>query len=210
MSTSRKIKKPQDSNYISKLEEMPAAEVLVMFFMLSSVVIFFFSMLSYELYATQESLTTGNFNLPGFISLGAVIILISLPLSFKLLPAYQNDNFHQLKKTLLLMLSAGIAFSIIQLLAGQQLLKYEETIPFSTKTSYLHLFIGLHLMHLVVNLIFGFVIFFQVDKASHEPVAGLLFLTNPIKKLNIRIFALTYQYIAFLWAFLFVYIMFRF
>lgn len=210
MSTYKKVKRPQDSGYISKLEEMPAAEVLVLFFIISSVIIFCFSLISFEIYISQVDLIDTHYVQPTLLNLSTVLLLLALPYTYKIMPAYENDDFGKLKKMMIILLTAGILFSIFQLLAGQQLLKQEDTVPFSTKTSYLHLFIGLHLMHLIANMIFGFVLFFQTDRASYDPVKSLLFVTNPIKKLNLRIFTISYRYITILWAILFLYVQFRF
>lgn len=142
-----------------------------------------------------------NFDLPiKFYISTSLILLSSITMNWALISAKKN-NLKNVKQALVVTLALGVAFVVFQFLGWGDLVK--QQIFFAGKLSnasgsFLYIITGVHLAHLLAGLISLVVTLFMAVKEKY----------NPDNLLGLHLCSIYWHFLAILWVYLFLFLLF--
>ncbi len=191
-STQKSNRKP---GWLSRLEKTHPFVMLLYVAMVGIGGVFFFLLLSFG--ASQS-----NFKLIHYPKAFLVSTPLLLAGSWALERAkhfFALEDFQALFRMLLTAFVFGIGFMVSQFLGWSELQLYGIAFKGLPAGSYLYLISGLHLAHFLAGILFLGYYLFQVKKRKRDSVKVLIAITNPFERTKIRLLALYWHFMDFLW-----------
>lgn len=131
-----------------------------------------------------------------FILLGSSYTLI------KAKKAYEDDETELYKLNLALTLTLSILFMLAQCVAWYQMLDENVGITSSNTAGYVWAISILHLLHVVGGIPFLAIFYFSARKRMKEPVSVLVYFSDPLKKLKLKLLTMYWHFLDLLWIYL--------
>jgi cytochrome c oxidase subunit III len=192
-----------------KIEDNHPYKTLLYLSMFGSLVIFLFLLLAFTISNPPDSLHD-LFQMPKAFVASTFVMLTS---SMTMQNAYSSFIQNRLEKSfrfLILTLLLGVLFTILQFKGWHQLQEMGITFQGKNSGAYLFLISGLHVIHILGVLIFLVVKMRMVLKCMKDPIINIVETTNPFQKTQMLLLNRSWQFVDFLWIFLFFYFMFTF
>jgi cytochrome c oxidase subunit 3 len=119
--------------------------------------------------------------------------------------AYKKDETNQYKWALSITLVLSILFLGAQILGWKEL--FEQNIAFQSGNgaSYLYLISGLHFLHVLVGIPFLGYFLYNAHTKMVEPVSVLIYFSDPVKRLQLKLITWYWHFLDILWIYLVVF-----
>lgn len=177
-----------------------------MYLGLSSISVLFLGFTGSFVYSHFQFHTPG-FKLPYIFHANTVIILLSSFTLQQSMTALKRDDSVRYRNAMGLTLGLGTLFLVFQYMGWKELLHNGISLTGTQSASYLYLVSGLHAFH-VLGGIGGLAFCFGTAVwRINKPVADLMFITDPEKKLRIGILATYWHFVDVLWLYLYAFFM---
>lgn len=119
--------------------------------------------------------------------------------------SYKKDNTEDYKTALLSTLILSLLFLIAQFYGWKQLFDQEVFINSGNAASYLYLVSALHFFHVIAGLPFLIKFYVSARKKMIEPVSVLVYFTDPIKRLRLKMISWYWHFLDALWVYLIIF-----
>ncbi|MCS6818323.1 MAG: cytochrome c oxidase subunit 3 [Chitinophagales bacterium] len=177
---------------------------IVTYILLGGISVVFFTLsLSYFMTAWNSGITI--LNLPLLFHANTVIILVSSYCMHQTKLANERNDHKAFSNGLIVTASLGIAFAFFQVLAWQELVNSGIRLTNNVAGAYLYVISGLHLAHLLVGIVLMGIFWLKAKEVEHNPVAELLFETDPMSKIKINLLSLYWHFVDGLWVYLYLF-----
>jgi cytochrome c oxidase subunit 3 len=157
---------------------------------------YFFTTLGSDLY---------RFELPVLFHANSVIILVSSYSMHQTRLANLRDDAKGFSNGIMVTTLLGIAFTIFQIIAWKQLLEQGVNLRNNVAGAYLYVISGLHLLHLIAGVVLLSYFWLKAKERENNPVAELLFDTDPNSKVKVKYLAVYWHFVDFLWIYLYLF-----
>lgn len=122
---------------------------------------------------------------------------------------YETDNTEGYQKSLLATVLIIFLFMALQYI-GWEMLINENPLVFKTATShnmsnYIYAISVIHVFHILFGLPFFLVFLFRAYTKLHDPVTVLVYFTDPVKQLELRLLSRYWHFLDYLWLYLMVF-----
>ncbi len=115
---------------------------------------------------------------------------------------YLNDETNKYKTALLVTILLTFVFMAAQYLGWQQLLDQNRTFQSDNSSAYLYLLSGLHFVHVFAGLPFLILFFITAIQKMKEPTSVLIYFSDPLKRLKLKLLTIYWHFIDILWIYL--------
>ncbi len=116
--------------------------------------------------------------------------------------AYKSDQTKIYQQALAITLGLSFLFLIAQFLAWRQLFNQSVFIHTDISASYLYVISGLHFAHVIAGIPFLGYFLFRAHKDMKEPVSVLVYFSDPVRRLKLRLLTLYWHFLDALWIYL--------
>jgi cytochrome c oxidase subunit III len=140
--------------------------------------------------------------LPFIFVVNTIILLGSSYTLMKAKSAYENDDTSAYKLNLALTLVLSIIFMLAQCIAWYQMLEANNSITSSNTAGYVWAISILHLFHVVGGIPFLAIFYYVAIKRMKEPVSVLVYFSDPLKKLKLKLLTMYWHFLDLLWIYL--------
>jgi cytochrome c oxidase subunit III len=122
---------------------------------------------------------------------------------------YETDNTEGYQKSLLATVLIIFLFMVLQYI-GWEMLINENPLVFKTATShnmsnYIYAISVIHVFHILFGLPFFLLFLFRAYTKLHDPVTVLVYFTDPVKQLELRLLSRYWHFLDYLWLYLMVF-----
>jgi cytochrome c oxidase subunit III len=122
---------------------------------------------------------------------------------------YEADNTEGYQKSLLATVLIIFLFMVLQYI-GWEMLINENPLVFKTATShnmsnYIYAISVIHVFHILFGLPFFLTFLFRAYTKLHDPVTVLVYFTDPVKQLELRLLSRYWHFLDYLWLYLMVF-----
>ena len=122
---------------------------------------------------------------------------------------YETDNTEGYQKSLLATVLIIFLFMGLQYI-GWEMLINENPLVFKTATShnmsnYIYAISVIHVFHILFGLPFFLIFLFRAYTKLHDPVTVLVYFTDPVKQLELRLLSRYWHFLDYLWLYLMVF-----
>lgn len=148
-----------------------------------------------------------RFDLPLLFHANSVIILMSSYSMHQAKLANIQDNASSYTNGILITAMLGVVFTTFQIVAWNELLHNGISMQKNIAGAYLYIISGLHLIHILAGVALLFYFWLKAKERENNPVAVLLFDTNPVEKLKVKNLALYWHFVDGLWLYLYLFFM---
>ncbi|MEZ5014061.1 MAG: cytochrome c oxidase subunit 3 [Chitinophagales bacterium] len=187
--------------------------LIVVRFIMAGIVVLFLSLTYGYLYTTDIQWVA--FHLPKVFWLSTLaIVLVSVCMRL-VLQLYDADRPSRLRWTLFAAFFLGVLFIIFQIIGWTALFRLSReavrtyAVSSSNGFDYLYLLTGLHALHVLVGLIFLIVANVRTFIHTKDPVKALVFFSDPIRRIRLRLVITYWHTIDVLWVVLFLSFLFK-
>ncbi len=177
--------------------------------MLLAGIIILFLGLSYGYIVSKNTESWVQFKLPKMFWLSTLCILSVSYFLQRCVKYYDDDKAPRLKLFITLSLIFAVIFIICQLLGWNYLYGNEITLQNTPSASYLYVITGIHALHVVVGIILLLVAMIRINAATSDEIKSLIYFSDPIKRIRLRLLITYWHTIDFLWLFLFCIFLFK-
>lgn len=195
MSTQRITDKKEPSRF--------SISAIIVHFVLAGIVVLFLTFVYSYIFNNNKAKWT-DFRLPKIFWLSTVAILLVSWFMKKAVSAYKSDRIRALRANLITAFVLAILFLICQTIGWIQLRPVWEHAASTTSSDYVYVISFVHAVHVTAGILFLIVAIVRCFRASLDEVRTLLYLTDPVRKLRIRLLSHYWHTIDFLWMFLFL------
>lgn len=115
---------------------------------------------------------------------------------------YLNDNTENYQLALLTTIILTIFFMVCQYIGWSDLFSRKLFIGTDNSSSYLYLISGLHFAHVIAGLPFLVLFLATARKRMKEPVSVLVYFSDPLKRLKLRLLTIYWHFLDILWIYL--------
>ena len=115
---------------------------------------------------------------------------------------YLQDETTGYQNALLITTILTVAFMLLQIVGWRQLFGQDMFLTSSTLTSYLYVLSVLHFMHVLAGLPFLVMFYLSAKKRMKEPVSVLVYFSDPVKRLKLRLLSIYWHFLDGLWIYL--------
>ncbi|MFZ4543235.1 MAG: cytochrome c oxidase subunit 3 [Saprospiraceae bacterium] len=119
--------------------------------------------------------------------------------------SYLSDNTLQYQKYLGFTLFLSLAFMLLQLVAWQQMIGANHSMVSSNLAGYVWAISILHLLHVVGGIPFLVSFYYVAMKRMKEPISVLVYFSDPLKKLNLKLLTMYWHFLDILWIYLVIF-----
>lgn len=119
--------------------------------------------------------------------------------------AYEDDNTEGYKRFLGLTLFLSILFMLAQCIAWWQMMQANDHIASSNVAGYIWAISIIHLAHVLGGIPFLAAFWYVAIKRMKEPVSVLVYFSDPLKKLKLKLLTMYWHYLDILWIYLVVF-----
>lgn len=164
-----------------------------------------FLTLSVSYFLTTFGTGFNRFDLPLLFHANSVIILVSSYSMHQTRLANLRDDAKGFSNGIMVTTLLGIAFTAFQIIAWKELLSSGIKLQNNVAGAYLYVISGLHLLHLIVGVAVLAYFWLKAKEREANPVAELLFDTDPVAKLKVKYLALYWHFVDGLWIYLYLF-----
>jgi cytochrome c oxidase subunit III len=143
--------------------------------------------------------------IPSMFVFNTLILLASSWTLIKAQKAYEDDDTGSYQKNLGITLGLSILFMLAQCVAWWQLLEMNHGITSSNTAGYVWAISILHLLHVLGGIPFLAAFFYVAVKRMKEPVSVLVYFSDPLKRLKLKLLTKYWHYLDILWIYLVVF-----
>lgn len=140
--------------------------------------------------------------LPPIFLLNTFVLLASSWTMMWAKKCYLKDDTNNYQNALIYTIVLTIIFMIAQFIGWQQLFNSEIFIHSNNGASYLYLISGLHFAHVMAGLPFLLLFLNTARKQMKEPVSVLVYFSDPVKRLKLRLLTIYWHFLDLLWIYL--------
>lgn len=115
---------------------------------------------------------------------------------------YLNDETQNYQKALMATIALTLIFMVAQLIGWQQLFNQEIFIHSNNGAGYLYVISFLHFAHVIAGLPFLILFLWAAKKRMKEPVSVLVYFSDPLKRLKLRLLTVYWHFLDALWVYL--------
>ncbi len=115
---------------------------------------------------------------------------------------YLNDETANYQKALMATIALTLIFMVAQLIGWQQLFNQEIFIHSNNGAGYLYVISFLHFAHVIAGLPFLILFLWAAKKRMKEPVSVLVYFSDPLKRLKLRLLSVYWHFLDILWVYL--------
>ena len=116
--------------------------------------------------------------------------------------SYLADDTKGYQQQLGFTLILTIVFMLSQLFAWQQMVEANQTMSSSNLTAYVWAISILHLLHVLGGIPFLAIFYFVARKRMKEPISVLVYFSDPLKKLKLKLLTMYWHFLDILWIYL--------
>ena len=145
-----------------------------------------------------------RFRLPLIFHINTLVIIASSILLNQGMVAMKKDQSTRFRNLLAATFILGTCFLAFQIVGWVQLSRNGITLIHSQSASYLYLVSGLHFFHVLAGVVALGYCFMRSVMRTYNPVADLMFVTDPVKKMRLRLVATYWHFVDGLWIYLYV------
>jgi cytochrome c oxidase subunit 3 len=193
----------QQLTLFQRIERLHPYETMLYLGMYGSGLIFLF--LTFAFLVSSRNLLSGmNQTVPVAFVVSTFLLVLSGFSATSIRIAYQEENTEKLLSTLRNTVLLGSAFTILQVIGWFEL--KEKGIEFTgiPSGSFLYVLSGIHIFHLLGAMIFGLILYFQLEKSRTDEIKKLIIHTNPFEKMRVRLFTFYWHFMDGIWLILFL------
>jgi cytochrome c oxidase subunit III len=118
---------------------------------------------------------------------------------------YLNDDTEGYQRTLLTTLILTLLFVMLQFLAWKQLWIQNPNIGTGNMRSYIYAISIIHFLHILGGLPFFIIFTFNAYMRLREPVSVLVYFSDPLKQLKLKLLTMYWRFLDLLWLYLVVF-----
>jgi cytochrome c oxidase subunit 3 len=96
----------------------------------------------------------------------------------------------------------SVVFMLSQLFAWQQMMEANQTIGSTNLTGYVWAISILHLLHVLGGIPFLAIFYFVAKKRLKEPISVLVYFSDPLKRLKLKLLTMYWHFLDILWIYL--------
>ena len=115
---------------------------------------------------------------------------------------YLSDDTRGYQQNLGLTLLLSVTFMLSQLFAWKQMMEANQAINSSNLTGYVWAISILHLIHVLGGIPFLAVFYVTAQKRMKEPISVLIYFSDPLKKLRLKLLTMYWHFLDILWIYL--------
>lgn len=152
--------------------------------------------------------TTGQppIKIPLLFLFNTVVLYASSVMFRRAKEKYQIDDTAGYQKTLLITVMLTFAFMALQYYGWQVLLSENpELFKGGNMSGYVYAISIIHVFHIVAGLPFFIVFLYNAYTKMKDPVTVLVYFTDPVKQLQLRLLAIYWHFLDYLWIYLMVF-----
>jgi len=116
--------------------------------------------------------------------------------------AYLDDDTEKYKRSLVFTMGLSVVFLVLQIVAWQQLFTQEIFPQTDVSAAYLYALSGMHFAHVIFGLPFILGFYLVARKRMREPVSVLVYFSDPVKRLKLRMLTMYWHFMDALWIYL--------
>ncbi len=184
------------------------ATALFVHLLLAGIIILFLG-LSYGYIFSQSAESWVHFQLPKVFWLSTLSIFGVSYLLQKCIRYYDDDRAFRLKFFMTLSLVFALIFIGCQLQGWNYLYSHEITLKDSPSAGYLYVITGIHALHVVAGIIFLLVAIIRINAITYDEIKSLIYFSDPVKRIRLKILVNYWHTIDLLWLFLFSVFLFK-
>ncbi|WP_425636885.1 cytochrome c oxidase subunit 3 [Algoriphagus yeomjeoni] len=186
-----------------RIERLHPYETMLYLGMLGSGLIFLFITFAF-LVSSRKLLAGMNQSVPTAFLISTFLLVVSGFSATSIRIAYQEENTDKLLNTLRNTVILGLAFTVLQVIGWYELKGKGIEFTGIPSGSFLYVLSGIHIFHLLGAMIFGLILYFQLDKSRKDVVQRLILHTNPFEKMRVRLFTFYWHFMDGIWLILFL------
>lgn len=143
--------------------------------------------------------------IPPTFLLNTLILVISSFTLIKAKECYELDDTEGYKRNLLFTLLLSIVFMVAQCIAWWQMIQVNNGIRSSNIASYVWAISILHIIHVLGGIPFLGVFYYNAVQRMKEPVSVLVYFSDPLKKMKLKLLSLYWHFLDVLWIYIVVF-----
>lgn len=124
--------------------------------------------------------------------------------------AFEQDHVEAFRWALAVTFFLTTGFLAAQAYGWQHLYSSGITISSTTAASYLFLLVGIHALHVLGGIAFLFIYGLKALKQVAHPAVALVFFTDPVQKLNLKLLTTYWHFIDGVWLYLMLVFLFQY
>ena len=169
---------------------------------LTSLTALFIAFSSAYVYTRVQNPDIPAVKLPNIFFFNTLILIASSMSMLWAKQCYLKDNTLKYQQALLLTVVLTLIFLVLQCIGWRDLFQENTAIIHSNMASYVYLISGLHFMHVIAGLPILIVFLWAAYKRMKEPVSVLVYFSDPVKRLKLRLLTIYWHFIDLLWIYL--------
>lgn len=142
---------------------------------------------------------------PKSFFLSTAVILVSSWFIHRAAKAFDRENPKRMLQQLLLVLLLAVLFCITQTIGWQELWRSGIMLKGTPSGAFLYVISGLHLAHVAGGMLFLVLSIIKAVRVRNDGLQGMVYFTDPVEKIRIRMLARYWHFLDGLWVLLFVY-----
>jgi cytochrome c oxidase subunit III len=189
-----------ENNYNGNDLRFHPYNIIVSLTLISMTMLFLATTLSYIYTRVQNGMPP--IKVPIMFLLNTLILIASSFTMKKAQKAYLDDDTEGYKKSLLTTLLLTFAFVIAQVIAWYTMILENQTINSSNAAGYIYAISILHILHVGFGVPFMVSFCFVAFKRMREPVSVLVYFSDPLKALKLKLLTRYWHFLDLLWLYL--------
>lgn len=142
---------------------------------------------------------------PKSFFVSTALILLSSGFMHRASNAFDRENPKKLLRELLVVFVLAVLFCITQSTGWQQLWSSGIVLKGTPSGAFLYVISGLHLAHVAGGMLFLVLSISKAVRVRNDGLQGMVYFTDPVEKIRIRMLARYWHFLDGLWVLLFVY-----
>jgi cytochrome c oxidase subunit 3 len=143
--------------------------------------------------------------IPIMFLFNTLILMASSYTLMKAQKSYEDDNTRNYQINLGLTLILSILFMLAQCVGWWQMMSANNGVASSNVAGYIWAISILHLIHIIGGIPFLAVFFYVAIQRMKEPVSVLVYFSDPLKKLKLKLLTRYWHFLDILWIYLVVF-----
>lgn len=143
--------------------------------------------------------------LPVLFFFNTLVLLGSSYTIYQAKQMYLSDNTNGYMRMLWSTIGLSLLFLALQFVAWYQLFNDQIYINSDNSAGYLYVISILHFLHVIAGLPFLIVFLYQAYTQMKEPVSVLVYFSDPIKRLNLRLLSMYWHFLDAMWIYLMIF-----
>ncbi len=195
--------------YLEKMEKMHPHQVILLFALVGSSIIFIFLLgffsLSYFTLGKQVII-----DIPKFFVISTLIMLSSSFIMHQALAAFKNEDFVKYRRIIGTVLLMGFLFTCAQYFGWKEMYNNGVRLEGYPAGAFLYVITALHFLHMLGAMIFLTHLFKKAQIMVKDPVKRLIMQTTPYEHVKIRMATIAWHFLDAMWILLFLYFLLSF